>query len=100
MSKTTQDSGYAQKLVAELQAAFDAADQDKDGLLSEKEYIKFMADAKASAIARGGFFPDYPEEAVKEMWKTFNYFTPEKVGITMDEMSMGRAMVSTLMKEF
>ena len=52
MSKTTSDNEYAQKLVAELKAAFDAADEDKDGLLSEVEYIKFMADAKAAAQAR------------------------------------------------
>ena len=52
ISKTTSDNAYADKLVAELKAAFDAADLDKDGLLSEVEYIKFMADAKAAAQAR------------------------------------------------
>ena len=100
MSKTTTDNEYAQKLVAELKAAFDAADEDKDGLLSESEYINFIQKAKEDAEARGGFFPQYPPEAVKEMWQTFNYFTPDKVGITMDEMSMGRAMLAALMKEF
>ena len=52
MSKTTSDNEYAQKLVAELKAAFDTADEDKDGLLSEAEYIKFYANAKAAAQAR------------------------------------------------
>ena len=57
MSKTSSDNEYAQKLVAELKAAFDAADEDKDGLLSESEYIKFVQKAKEDAEARGGFFP-------------------------------------------
>ena len=49
MSKTSSDNEYAQKLVAELKAAFDAADEDKDGLLSESEYIKFVQKAKEDA---------------------------------------------------
>ncbi len=49
-------------MIAEVQAAFAAADEDKDGLLSEKEYLKFISNAKASAREKGGFFPDYTEE--------------------------------------
>ena len=58
--------------MAEVQAAFNAADDDKDGLLSELEYLKFIANAKESAKEKGGWFPDYTEDMTKEMWRVFN----------------------------
>lgn len=79
VQKTTSDSAYADKMMAEVQAAFDAADDDKDGFIMEccreAQILSsgtMRRSLEQSAKERGSFFPDYTDDMTKEMWRVFN----------------------------
>ena len=75
-----------QKAIDDFAMLFAQADADKDGLLSQDEFLAFAKLSSAAKEARGEPETEKTEAELVEYFKVMDTLTPDAAGISMTNM--------------
>ena len=93
------DPEFLAQVMEAAEKTFSEADANNDGLLTEEEFVSFVAAMKASADARGDYVPDYSKEQLAAAYAATNKIEPGKEGLALEEIVTARFIVNVLVQE-